>query len=138
MRSFDSFLKDFSVVKAKPDMLKAQDLVDQAQARFDHYRVQPFSKKTCTFVIEGLYESIRQLLDACLALEGYKSYSHESVIAFAYEKNILNHREAILLDLLRINRNTTHYYGKLMTWEYAEKTLPEAIALFDKLKKYAT
>jgi hypothetical protein len=135
MKSFESFIESFDVVPTRPNQLLAQHLRQQAQIRHDYFTKLVFDTESCTFVLEQLYESVRELLDANLAEAGYKSYSHEAVISFAWERKLLNHQECIRLDDLRIKRNKTHYQGILMTWDYSQSTRPLVEKIYENLKK---
>ena len=52
------------------------------------------------------------MLDAILALEGYKSYSHEASIAYLTTIGI-NDSLTFKLDRFREKRNKSKYYGKM-------------------------
>ena len=105
MKSFESYMIDNEVVRAKEDYNLAKSLITDAKNRFDYYIDFEINEKNSKFILENCYESIRELLDALLSIHGYKSYSHQAPIIFARDKNIINFKEATVLDYLRDTRN---------------------------------
>ncbi len=71
-------------------------------------------------VFENIYDCLRELLDALLAVDGYKSYSHEAAISYL---KLFNISESIIsnLDRFRATRNDSKYYGKIPSLENAEE-----------------
>ena len=65
-----------------------------------------------------MYDAIRDILDALLAADGYKSYSHEASIAYlrkySFEDSTLQE-----LDDFRYLRNSSKYYGRDVSEENA-------------------
>ena len=77
------------------------------------------------YALENAYESIRELIDAILYLDGYKSYTHEGSIA--YLKIIgFSEKEIMDIDRLRVLRNKIKYYGENVSKEDAEKAIKTA------------
>ena len=70
-------------------------------------------------VFENLYDCLREICDALLVLDGYKTYSHEEAIAYLREKGI---SDGIVtrIDRYRRRRNASKYYGKTVSAEDAE------------------
>ena len=71
------------------------------------------------FVFENLYDCLREICDALLALDGYKTYSHEAAIAYLGEKGV---PDGIVtrIDRYRRRRNASKYYGRTVSTEDAE------------------
>lgn len=110
MNDFEFYLSEGSVKKRKPDFELAKSLIKDAKERFEKVSrldTPAFSK----IVFENVYDALRCILDALLALDGYKSYSHEASIAYLrkykFEDSLIKE-----LDNFRQTRNSSKYYGK--------------------------
>jgi hypothetical protein len=124
MKDFDYYLNEGKVKKQSKDKEFAISLRNDAVNRAGKVLkldIKEFSK----IIFENIYESLRELLDAALALEGYKSYSHEASIAhikkFGIDDSVL-----LQLDDFRYKRNSSKYYGK----EISEEDAREIIAFY--------
>jgi hypothetical protein len=60
---------------------------------------------------EQAYESIRELADAFLAGDGFKTYSHEAALTYFKKLQLINDAELERLDACRIKRHDAKYYG---------------------------
>lgn len=117
MNDFDFYLKEGKVKKQKPDLELAKSLLNDANDRFakmTQLNVENFSK----IIFENIYDAIRAVLDALLAADGYKSYSHEASIMYL-QKYGVGYSILTELDDLRYKRNSSKYYGKEISSEDA-------------------
>ena len=135
MRPFDSFVKNNEVRIVTPNKNEAKSLIEDAKARYDYYQEQEVNKINAKYIFENVYESIRELLDAVLLQEGFKSYSHQAPIIYAKDKNILNYKDAVILDNLRELRNKSKYYGKKIPLDLATEKIVQGKEIFKKLKQ---
>lgn len=85
--------------------------------------------------MENAYEGLREMADARLVLEGFKSYSHEASIAFLKKFPSFELGELEYFDHLRYLRNKIKYYGKDVSLDEAERSLEFAKKIKNKLKK---
>jgi len=119
MKDFEYYLNEGSVKKQTKDKEFAISLKKDAVKRAEKVlslELKEFSK----IIFENIYEAIREMLDAILALEGYKSYSHEASIAYLNKFKVED--SAILeLDDFRYKRNSSKYYGKEINEEEAKE-----------------
>jgi len=90
--------------------------------------------KVAKFKLEFAYEAIIELIEAILALDGYKSYSHLADITYLRK---LGFSEDIIvkLDMIRIKRHKSKYYGVDVSEEDAKEAIEFAKTLFEKLRK---
>lgn len=109
MIEFRQFLKQNKVMKREKDPLLAKSLQSDAEERMESTHIKLLKAK---FKFEQAYESVRELADAFLAKDGYKTYSHEAALAYLKEIGIVNEAELERLDLCRKKRNDLKYYGK--------------------------
>ena len=124
MRPFEAFRRSNAVVPMSRDRRLAMSLMVDSDQRLAYFLSQELSESNCKFVFENVYEAVRECLDALLALEGYKSFSHQASIAFAKDRSILSAREARMLDRLREIRNRSKYYGDDVSFAIASEEGP--------------
>jgi len=115
MKKFEFYLNEKVVKKISSDPSLANFLLADAKERFSQsikLKLKEFNK----IIFENVYDSLRNILDALLAINGFKSYSHEASIAFLQKFNI---EESIILELdnFRYQRNSSKYYGKNISLE---------------------
>lgn len=77
------------------------------------------TKTFAMLVFENLYDCLREICDALLAMDGYKTYSHEASITYLREKGVPDGLVA-QIDRYRRRRNASKYYGKTVSSEDAE------------------
>ncbi|HLC97843.1 MAG TPA: hypothetical protein VJC21_03625 [Candidatus Nanoarchaeia archaeon] len=136
MKSFKEYLLDRQKVKKQsPDPAEADSLMRQASARLADLLALPLMENNASFRFEAAYESVREAIQSFMALEGFKPYSHEAIVAYAAEKKICNEREAITLDRYREKRNDINYRGQNIILEEAKQIILFAKELVAKLKK---
>ena len=135
MRTFREFLRQGLVKKRKEDESRSRNLIEGAKERkriMEKYF--PLNDETAVKIVEECYDIIRELLEAKLSREGYKSYNHEAVVSYltilGFSKN-----DVIFLDRLREIRNGIKYYGKKIKLEYAKHVKDFLDKIYPKLKK---
>lgn len=84
--------------------------------------------------LEDSYEAIREAIDSFLITKGFKSYSHEASIAYAYKELELRKSEINKLDQFRKLRNDSRYRGEDITKKQSENCLEIAEKLVPKLR----
>lgn len=138
MRTFKEFLKQGMIKEREKDEARARSLIESAEKR-KHVmeKYLPLNDETAVHVIEESYDVIRELLEAKLSKEGYKSYNHEAVVAYLAELGF-SEEEMLFVDSLREIRNGTKYYGKSVTQEYAAKVKNFLDGIYLKLKEIAS
>jgi len=133
MKSFESYILDNEVIQIRKDINLSKSLIEDSKHRFEYYINQKIDENNSKFIFENCYEAIRELLDALLAIHGYKSYSHQAPIVFARDKQILNDQEAIILDSLRDKRNKSKYYGKKIDVEFVKTNIHFLRKVFNQI-----
>lgn len=119
MREFRSYLESKKVNKASPDQELARALLRNVEER-EKSTLKLNVEEFHLLVFENLYDCLRELLDALLALEGYKSYSHEASIAYLRHLQFPESKVA-QLDRFRAKRNNSKYYGRSPSVDDAEE-----------------
>lgn len=78
------------------------------------------SKTFAKIIFENFYDALRDFCDSLLALDGFKSYSHQASIVYLLESGFdISVIEEF--DQLRYKRNSSKYYGKSVSFEDVEQ-----------------
>lgn len=93
------------------------------------------TEQNAAFRFEDAYEVIREAVQAFMALEGYKPYSHEATVSFGYDKKLLSEPESNSFDRYRQIRNDITYKGKNTTKEEAKEIISFAEITLKILEK---
>lgn len=133
MLKFSYYLEKKEVKKVSKDIALAISLLQQAEKRAE--RVLSYDLYKDAFIIfENLYECLREIVNALLALDGYKSYSHQA--SFVYlEKYGYGEWFLQALDNFCYKRNGSKYYGKTLSKEDAREIRRFWLEHKDKLIK---
>ena len=118
MKEFGYYLQTSDVKRCTKNIALAKSLVIDMKTRLSENWDEDINKKPKT-IFENVYDSLRDFCDALLALEGFKSYSHEASIAFLLKKGF-DIATVSKFDNLRYMRNGSKYYGRQITPEDAK------------------
>ncbi len=113
MKPFEYYLRSELVKKSRKDVERARFLIKDANGRIDDLNLIDMEKLPKIF-FEYTYDALRDLCDAVLLLDGYKSFSHEASIVYLSKKGF---DVATLgkFDRFRYKRNGSKYYGVPIT-----------------------
>lgn len=120
MKTFEEYLKKGFVKIRKENITRVKSILEEADRRLGFFNAITISEKSANYIIENMYDVIRELIEAKMLLEGYKSYSHEATVSYL-KKLRFSSSEVEFMDELRDIRNQTKYYGHLVNIEYAKK-----------------
>jgi hypothetical protein len=122
MKTVDAYLRENKVKRGSPNPSEAKSLMEQAKDRMNDLLTLSINEKNASFRFESAYECLREAIPSSMAKEGFKPYSHESIVAFAKERGLLNDRESQTFDRYREIRNDINYRGQKVT-EEAERII---------------
>ena len=91
-------------------------------------------EKNAKYIVENIYDILRELIEAKLALNGFKSYSHEATILFLKKFPEFKESEIRFMDNLRRIRNGIKYYGKDIEINETRKVIDFSRFILPKLK----
>lgn len=131
MKDFSFFVEKRDVKKQSPDINIAKATAKDSIERLELAKSIINSQKP-KYVLENAYESIRELIDAILFLDGYKSYSHEASVTYLIKLGF-SISDVMKVDLLRRKRNGIKYYGEEANKKEAEESLKIASEFVQKL-----
>ena len=118
MIEFKYYLDKGEVKKVRRDVALAKSLINNLSDR--EKMVLKYSLKDALIIYENLYDCLREICDALLALDEYKSYSHQASITYL-RKYGFDEVFVKKLDDFRFKRNSSKYYGKKLTEEDAKE-----------------
>ena len=133
MMPFEHFLNKGDVRKVAINKELAKSLTKDMFERINKslmLNINTFSK----IVFENIYDGLRGFCDSLLALEGFKSYSHQASIAYLskYKFDISIIKE---FDQLRYKRNGSKYYGEIILKEDAQQIKEFYLRVKDRINK---
>ncbi len=128
--NFETYLLRGDVLRRPPDKRRAEALIKLAENRLKFAKEIKFAN----FKLENAYEAVIEAVEAWMALEGYKSYSHVADLAFlefkGFDRTILSK-----LENLRILRHKSKYYGEKISEMLAEESVKLAEIVISRIKE---
>ena len=124
--------------KITPDNEKIASIIETAEKRKKFIRSQEVNQENVSFIIEGYYEVIKELLVALLLKNGLKSKNHQCLISYFYKEYPDHEFEANLISNLSYLRNRLNYYGEsidISFYQKNEKDIGDIIELLLKIIK---
>lgn len=121
--------------KATKDRELANSLLKMSERRLSFIGKLAIDNLNAPIILAELYESLREVCEAIIAIKGYKVYSHECITSFL--KEVL-HEDLLSdgFDRYRRIRNSINYYGAVVTKGEAVKGLDDIKALIHQLRKH--
>ena len=134
MKEFREFLKDNTIRKQGAKPARAKDLLNETTKRYKFLKTIQQKEEFAIYITENAYDIIRELLEAKLYLEGYKSGSHEATISYLKELGYSEH-DLKFLDAVRVIRNGIKYYGEGSNLGFALQVLDFLERISPNLRK---
>ncbi len=107
------------------DQEKILSIIETAELRLKYIKTTKVNKENVSFVIEGYYEIIKEVLVALLLLNGLRSKNHQCLISYFYNKYKNYEGEAYLIAQMSYLRNRLDYYGEQIDFGFYEKNKNE-------------
>jgi hypothetical protein len=126
-----NYCEEKFIKKVESDPSKINSLLETSELRKEYLKSKEVTKKNISFIVEGYYEIIKELLTALLLSRGLRSKNHQCLISFFYKNYPDYEAEAYLISQLCFLRNRLNYYGELIDSEFYKKNYKE----FDKIIK---
>lgn len=121
IQPFETYVERGNVTESAPDPGTARNLFDRAQSKFKNMERLGITEITATDYLENIYESIKMLVQAFMALDGFKPDSHVPIIAYAIDHLGLDAETASRFNKYRKLRNDISYRGDIATRRKAEE-----------------
>ena len=121
--SIKQWIKDNKLKKKQTDKEKIKSLIKSSENNVEVVKNINLNENSSTIIFREIYESIRQLGEACWLLKGYESSTHEASLESLKELDIKNKVKLNHLDRYRKIRNDANYQGFQTTVEQAKEIL---------------
>lgn len=126
--------KEF-IKKVMPDKEKIKSIIEVCKKRLKYIQPQEVNDNNVSFIIEGYYEIIKELLVALLLKDGLKSKNHQCLITYFYKKHPDHELETNLISQMSYLRNRLNYYGEAISTSFYNKNKEEIIKLIKLLNQ---
>ncbi len=130
----NNFLKNI-----ERDPSKIKSLLETAKQRYHFVIKIEVSPQNISFVIEGYYEVIKELLTALLLQKGLRSKNHQCLISYFYKNYKEYEAEAYLIAQMSYLRNRLDYYGEQIEFSFYEKNkknIEKIIKILNELNSF--
>jgi hypothetical protein len=138
LMKWDECEREF-IRKVTPDSEKIDSIIETAVKRKKFIESQEANKENVSFIIEGYYEIIKEMLVAFLLKNGLKSGNHQCLFSYFYKVNPEFDFEVNLMLEMSYLRNRLDYYGEeidISFYDKNKKDIQNTIKLLlDILKK---
>ena len=122
--------RDF-IKRVEPDRERIDSIKKMAIKRFEKLKRDKFKEDEISFLVEGYYEVIKELLVAYLLKEGMRSKNHQCLITYFYKTHPELENEVDLIGQMSFFRNRLGYYGEKVPEEFYNNRKGD----FDKIVK---
>ncbi len=123
------------IKKVEADPSRIKSLIKTSELRIKNLVEKKTTNENVSFIIEGFYEAIKELLTALLLKSGMRSKNHQCLISFFYKNYPEYEKEAYLIGRMSYLRNRLNYYGDLIEFEFYEKNENEFVKIINLLKR---
>src|SRR3989338_8029980 len=107
--------------QVEADKEKTVSVIETAEARLKFLKGLQADKNNSSFIVEGYYEVIKELLVALLLSKGLRSKNHQCLISYFYHTYPEYEAEAYLIAQMSYLRNRLDYYGERIDFDFYEK-----------------
>ena len=111
------------------DESRISSIVSKAKGRKKFIEQFEVTEDNVSFIIEGYYEIIKELLVAYLLKNGMRSKNHQCLITYFYRKNPGQEGEIKLIAQMSYYRNRLNYYGESIPTTFYHKHKDEIIKI---------
>ncbi len=133
MKEWDE-IKD-KVKESIQDKEMAKSILKMIDIRIDAINLLKKEKHT-SIIVEGYYEIIKEAITALMAIDGFKTTSHEALVSYLKKfYNEFGEYEIIFIDDLRKIRHKIAYKGFFIKQDYLNRNSLEIKNIISKLKE---
>ena len=108
----------------KRDERRVKSIIDRALIRLKIVEEIKINDEGISFIVEGYYEVIKELLVAYLLKNGLRSKNHQCLISYFY-KTTRKEKETNLISQMSYFRNRLGYYGEIIPKKFYETNRKE-------------
>lgn len=120
--SWEECKESGSVIECTPDSAKARSLKDTAAERIKFLTRRKPEREDAGFLFEGYYSSTIEIIHAYVLLKGFKVSNH--ICLGYYLRDVMKRKDLFrIFNDCRVRRNSLVYYGKMMSYSIAGKSI---------------
>ena len=120
---FENFVKRGDVRKTNRDEKLAKSLISNSQKDLIFLGNLNVDENSVRKIFSSYYDVLRSILEAIVALDSLKIYSHEAFTYFLKEKE--EEKISFAFDRFRRKRNSINYYGGEISIGACEESIKE-------------
>ena len=124
--------------KVEVDKERINSIKEKVEQRLDIVNKIETKDETISFIIEGYYEAIKELLVAYLMLNGLRSKNHQCLISYFQKNNPELEHYTMIISKMSYYRNRLNYYGESVPKTFFEENkdvIKEIIKKLDSITK---
>lgn len=123
------------VRRVRPDKGMAKAILKMIEVRLKALKLAD-RQEFASLVVEDYYEVIKESITALMAIDGYKTLSHEVLIAYLKEfYTDFSQSEIALMDQLRVLRNKIAYKGFFIAPDFLERNESRIEEIVSRIKR---
>jgi len=134
MIEWDKCAKHF-IREAEMDEFRIKSMVERALQREKLTDNITENETNISFIAEGYYEVIKELLVAYMLNNCFRARNHQCLIAFFHKNNPEQENITFLIERLLYFRNRLNYYGESIPAMFFEKNKADIKAAIKLIKK---
>ena len=119
--------------KVEVDSERINSIKEKALLRLELIDSLVPNEKTISFIVEGYYEIIKELLVAYLLQNGLKSKNHQCLISYFGKENPELEHETMIISKMSYYRNRLDYYGETIPITFFDENKDEIKTIINKL-----
>lgn len=129
-----NYCKEKFIRHVEIDPERISSILETAELRLKYLKNNSVNKENVSFIVEGYYEIIKELLTSLLLSKGLRSKNHQCLISYFYHHFSDYEAEAYLISQMSYLRNRLDYYGEPIEIEFYEKNNREFEQIIKLLK----
>jgi len=122
------------VRKVEVDVSRARSMLEVADGRVDFLKGVVVGEKNVSFLVEGYYEVMKELLTALFFAKGLKCRNHQCLFSYFYKMFPDSERDARFVLRMNMLRNRLNYYGEVVDLGWYEANGKEILRVVGILK----
>jgi uncharacterized protein (UPF0332 family) len=123
--------------KVSVDASKINSLVEIAGKRRIFIQSVKVNSENVSFIFDGYYEVVKELLIALMLKNGLRSRNHQCLFTF-FDKEYNYDTEVNLMSQMNFLRNRLNYYGEAIEFDYFKENYKSFEKLIDLLMNLIT
>ena len=142
IKPFEYYINEQLVRKSIPNISMAKSLLQKSEIRLKRVKNEKINEENSSIVFEDIYEIIRESSQSLMEIKGFKPYSHEALVSFLKEFQLVSDEKTAIMDNYRVLRNNSVYKAEKVSLqkcsealEFSKTFLPEIKVKFEEIAR---